>query len=425
VLLANGVAQGQVPRGWAEDEALNTGVNGERFGRLVNVFDQGPGAAYAFQLWRRDLIGETAFRRALKREAWEEEWIDAIVGLKQALLSPAELANARQQGFIDAARQKDEAALQGIDAERAEIQFELSGLPPGVDVAQRAAVRGLIERPLFDQIVREGHTKTKYTGLLWEMRHPVLSAAEYATLHLKGWISVDQMYEGGALTGHTREQMDELFLARGRPAAPGQMQTAWARGVDGPDGRPMDQAQFEKGIRESDIRPEWASMLWGIRFAYPPLFQINRLVQANAIDADTALDWAHKDRYAPEVLEALGTYWRGGATAGADANVGKAQTQLWTRLHRSYIAGETDTNEAKDVLAQLGVAADAQDEILALWLVERSLAVKQLTAAQVKKAWLNAVTNPATGAPWTREDATTRLIQMGYTYNDAATFLDE
>src|SRR5207253_1936746 len=91
VLLAQGVAQGQIDRGWATTEALNTGVATARFDRLVAIFDTGPGVNYAFELWRRDKIGEAAFRRALKREGWEEEWIDGVVGLKEVLLSSDEL----------------------------------------------------------------------------------------------------------------------------------------------------------------------------------------------------------------------------------------------------------------------------------------------------------------------------------------------
>src|SRR5205823_2059586 len=102
------------------------------------------------------------------------------------------------------------------------------------------------------------------------------NASEYATLYLKGWITETDMNTGGALHGFTPAQMNLMYLERGRPAAPGQMATAAVRGINGPDGTPMNKDQFLKGIRQSDIRPEWGEMLWESRFLYPPLFQLTR-----------------------------------------------------------------------------------------------------------------------------------------------------
>jgi len=62
--------------------------------------------------------------------------------------------------------------------------------------------------------------------------------------------------------------------------------------------------------------------------------------------------------------------------------------------------------------------------VLTAWNHERDVERKQLTPTQVKKAYANAVTNPATGTPWTRDDALAALIGRGYSPNDANTFLD-
>jgi hypothetical protein len=174
-LLAEGVAQGQVDPGWAAEWAEKQGISGDAFRRMVDIANSGPGAAAAFQLRRRGLIDDAGLARALRREGLEAEWLGPMRQLTQVLLSPAELANARQQGFITPDRQHAESADHGIDAERAEVLFELAGLPPGAATAQEAANRGLVDRATFDQMIREGHTKTKYTELLWALRRAVLS----------------------------------------------------------------------------------------------------------------------------------------------------------------------------------------------------------------------------------------------------------
>jgi hypothetical protein len=418
------VAEDVALQPWGEQEASLTGVDTERFDKLMEATRNAPDLAFAFELWRRNLASDADFEHALRKARLEPRWIDPLKALKQVLLSPAELANARQQMFIDEARQKSEAALQGIDAERADIQFKLAGLPPGPETGQAAANRNLIDRATFDQIIAEGHTKTKYTDLLWALRHPVLQATVWARLRLKGWKTQAESDAGGALTGYSSEQMNDLYLSMGRPAAPGQMATAAARGIDGPDGVPMNEAQFLKGIRESDIRPEWGPMLWASRFLYPPLFQINRLVTAGAIPTATAVEWAHKDRYAPEVVTALRDYWNSLPGAKGDPHVTKADNQLWATTHSSYKAREIGVTQARSSFAVLGISRAAQDEILARWNAELALTRKQLTAAQIKKAYAKVVKNEATGQPWTLADAIDALVNQGYSVEGATQYLD-
>src|SRR5205085_276833 len=98
--LASGVAQGQVNRTLAEVWARETGFGQDQFNALVDIANVGPGAAYAFEMWRRNVIGEQGFRRAVLRLGLEQEWIDDLVALKQVLLSPAELAVMVQRTVV-------------------------------------------------------------------------------------------------------------------------------------------------------------------------------------------------------------------------------------------------------------------------------------------------------------------------------------
>jgi hypothetical protein len=409
---------------WGREQASFTGFPQDSFDAILGEQLNAPGIPQLFEAWRRDLIDDATFTHGLRKAKLETRWDAPLKALKQRLLSLDQLANARQQGFIDTARQHSEAALQGQDADRADIAFELSGLPLGVETMQFAANRGLVDRATFDQAIREGHTKTKYTELAWALRQPVLSASEYARLHLKGWIDVAAMNAGGALHGYTPEQMNLLYLGQGRPAAPGQMATAAARGIDGPAGRPVDRAQFLTAIQQSDIRPEYGPMLWETRFLYPPLFQLSRLVTAGAISADTAADWARKDRYPPEVVTALHDFWSRGSTATADPHVGRAQTHLWNTTHNSYRDDEIDAAQARGALTTLGLDTAAQTQVLALWDAEKALIRRQLSPADIRKAYRKQDLNVATGLAWTRDDAKARLVELGYDSEDAENYLN-
>ncbi len=215
-LLAAGVAEGHITRAQALGWAHQTGFGDAQFDAMIAIAREGPGVPRAFELWRRGAI--------------EDEWTNGLVALHDVLLSPSELANARQQGFVDQSRQYAEAALQGVTNERAEIQFQLSGLPPGPETMQLAVTRGVADRATFDQAIREGHTKTKYTELLFELRMHVLSATQWATAWLKGHATEAQAKAGGAAVGYGPAEMDLLYLNQGRPATPRQIHLGYARG---------------------------------------------------------------------------------------------------------------------------------------------------------------------------------------------------
>lgn len=458
--LAQGVAQGQIDAGWAQDEALNMGVNAARWNRLVAVFDTGPGVGYAFDLWRRGKIGETAFRRALKREGLEEEWIDALTELHNVLLSSDELAMMQQQGFIDAARANEEAALQGVTAERQQLRFQVSGLPPGIEMALAMLRRGIIDSAEFSQIVREGHTKTKYTDEILALRTQVLSAAEYASARLREWVTEDEAAAGGAKSGYTPEDMELLFLNRGRPASPTQMWTAWARGVIGPRGVPTTYEDHAKAIAISDIRPEYAELLWGIRHNYPSLFALRTAVQSGGISPERAKTILHFQRYEEQDAESVVASWVSGtklasksltqaqlaieyeahrvteteyrqslAALGYDAHevdllvalgeasvVAAQRDAMVTALKTLYLKHKIDDGQVATDLGELGISNAGIAVILPEWRLVRDAERTRLTRSEIKAAFKKAIL--------TREQAIADLEALGLTAEEAATYLD-
>lgn len=461
VQLAQGVASGQIDRDWATQEARLNGLNGDRFGRLVNVFDAGPGMASAFEMWRRELITEEQFRRALKRDAIEPEWIDALVGLRHVLISAPELAAMRQRGYIDAAYQHREAGLQGVTPERADLQFENSGLPPGYGELAQMLHRGIVNEAEFRQAVREGNVKTKYTDEFLQLSQPILSAVQAATLRLKGWITEAEAAHLGALNGYSAEQMQQLFLMQGRPMAPVQMFSAWAREAPGPQGGTFDKADFLRAVKQSDIRPEYGETLWALRWAYPSLFQLRRLAEDGTLTRAELLDILHKERYEPTLAVKIVDGWlRGGgatskgltaadlaaeyegryltrtqylaglrelgyddatASAKADAIDAKrsreARNQLIGRIHSQYVAHRISRDRAVEALTAAEVPARVRNTVLPDWDLERELVADALTPAQIKKAY--------THGALTRDVAVQRLEWRGYDAPDAALYLDQ
>src|SRR5262249_15136527 len=151
---------------------------------------------------------------------------------------------------------------------------------------------------------------------------------------------------------------------------------------------------------------------------------ITRLVQAGAITTDTAAEWAKNDRYPPEVIAPLRQYWDSLGGVTTDPHLTKAQVQLWTATHRAYLTGELTDADATTALTQAGVPSASVVPILQLWQEEANITRKRLTAAQVKRAYHKSDINPVTGLAWTRDEAITRLVELGYPVSEANAYLN-
>lgn len=425
ILLAEGVAQGQVSKTAAYAWAKQQGFDAAQMDAMVNVANVGPGAGYAFDLWRRGLIDEPGFKRALKRLGIEDQWVTPLEGLHDVLLSSAELGMLQQQGFIDATRANAEGLLQGVTNERQQLRFEASGLPPGIGEALQMLRRGIIGTTEFAQIVREGHTKTKYTDELLKLQNQVLSAATYTRAFLKGHISRDAMHAGGALTGYTAGDMDLWELTEGRPATVHEIHIGYARGATLP-GATDEHDAVTTAVRQSDIRPEYTDLLWAQRYTYPSAFVLRGLAQSGDLGNEQAVEQILLEvGWKPDFAAKVATAWTSGTTGGGDTHAAKAQTQLWNTTHRSYIAHEISDATATTALEAAGVASGSVPAVLNLWKTERDLIRKGLTATQIKKAYTSQTTNPDTGAAWTLQEAQARLLELGYDQADATVLLEE
>lgn len=471
-------------------EARYSGVRQERFDALTELAREHPSVGELITLRRRRMalggdhgIGQAEFREWLRRTGFSRDVIDALTKLLTTYLSPEDVANAVQQGFVPGddllpppdsgpppytppteqvnIDPSNEAGVSGIDRDRLQVLAELSGNPPGPETLLEMWRRGIITETAVNRGIREGRTKTKWTPAIKALFRPLLNPAVLVNRYLRGWDDLDAYAAKMELHGYDRQQAIDWYESAGRPAAPVQMQTAWARGIDGPDGRPMDREQFLKGIRESDIRPEWGPMLWGIRHNYPTLFQLRGAVQSGGITRQRALTILGYERYEDQDAVALVDSWlRGGGTtkkgltatdlaneyealwitraqyiaglkelgysdadaaAKADAEDARrarlARNQLIARIRTQYVAHRISLDTATAALNRANVPARVRDSLLPDWTAERELTADALSAAQIKKAWKKVL--------MTRDEAIARLEFKGYDADDANIYLDE
>lgn len=465
------------------DDAKRSGVGAARFQVLAQLERSYPELAEVLHLHRRGRIDRDQAAGWLRYQGFSDTVTEDLLSLKDAWLSPEEVANAIQQGFLadpgilppppsggppwtpateqvdlDATRQ---AAGAGTSPDELAVLVQLSGNPPGPETLLELWRRGIITEQAVDRGIREGRTKTKWTPALKRLFRPLLTPGTITNLRLRGWWTRDEANAELARHGYEPADGDHMFQAAGRPMAPVQAFTAYFRGAPSPTGAgDFTKADFVEAIRRSDVRPEYTEPLWGIRHAYPSLFQLRGAVQNGGITRARALQILRYERYEDQDATALVDSWVGGATQatrdltaaewaadfeggyitelqyrthlqqlgyaaelvdakvalGDTRRVKRARDQRLARIHASFVGHKITQAEATAALQETQVRPDARAQLIAEWTAEREVNVAILTAAQVRSAYRKSI--------YTRARALAELAERGYNSEDANTFLD-
>jgi hypothetical protein len=402
-------------------EASYTGFSDGRFDALVQLVDDPPDLAYLFELWRRGLIDQAKFTEALTHKRYEKDYFGPLRQLHNVLLTPAELAQARQRGFITQARQYQEANLQGVTDERAEIQFKSAGLPPPTERALSMWRRGIITEDEFKQTIVEGNEKLKYQDEEAALFRALLSPAQIVNQHLRGWRSFGWMEDRLHDHGFNAEDALDLFQGQGRPPSVRQTFIGLRRGgvYNGPTGA-ID-PPILKAMQEANLRPEWYNLMDAQKESLPSAFVIRGLAESGDISPEVTrrlLMWAGWPVF---LIDAVVEAWTGAGAAGATAGprVKSAQTSAITEIRNAYLIGQADEATARGWLGRIGVDPGEIDGMIPIWDVMREVPQRGLTPAQVKKAYRTLPDQ------WPRQRALDELQVLGLTADDAATLLDE
>jgi hypothetical protein len=445
--LASGVSQGQIPYDWSLDEAKRTGFNRTRFDHMVEAATVGPGVGEAFRLWRRGQIDEVGFRRALTRAAIEPAWIDALANTKREMLDPAQLAAAIHRGLIPdpgllkgeqptGARNVEsypvypipalaEAAASGYLSDDLGVLVGLQGLPMGPHEAAQALFRGIITHGDYIAAFNESNSRNEWAQAVLDQSRQIPTARDFFENALRGYHEFPWALEQAKRHGMSEEDATVIYQNQGRPMNIRQITQALSRGgVFKPEPGELKDP-YMASIVEGSVKPAYYDLALSLKYTLPSPFVMRQLTASGVWTEKKAAQRLKDSGWLPEDADEAAKAWAEPAAAKADTHVAKAQTQLWTALHSAYMAGDATDAFVTTKLPHAGVATATVPKVIATWKHERDVVRQRLTAAQVKKAYTNAVRNPATGAPWTRDDALGELLSRGYSAQDANTFLDE
>lgn len=434
--------------GEASGEATASGINGERLQHIIDSLKQVLPTGETLELFRRGEISEDEARTALHRLGFDERYVNDYLKLTRVLLSPNDLAMARQQGFIDAAQARERSALQGVDAADSELLFELSGLPPGAEQMIELWRRGEVTEERVRQSLIEGHIKIKYADDVLKLRYQPLSASVAAEALIRQRIPEAEAVAIAEKNGIKRDDFLLWSNMLGRPIATGQALTLARRGE-------FTFEQFKEAVARSDVRTEYADDLWKLKRVIPPLFQIVRLLQNGSITAELATRYVIEEGYDKELAAAIvhaGNAHKTQRTRDLTAAQVDAiyesglESQEWAikqltqlgydeseaqwhvelldarrllaalqaalnTIHRTYAGHKIDRLTASNELDLLGVRTSVRDDLLETWTHEREANVARLTNAQIGRALKQDIITP--------DDAIARWIENGYSEDDA------
>jgi hypothetical protein len=445
--LADGVAQGQIPHDWAVDEAKRTGFNGERFAHMVEAATVGPGLAQAMYLWRRNLIDVGGFRRALVRAGLETEWIDALVGTKLDLLDPGQLAAAIHRGLIPdpglllgeqptdprkvdsypvyPIKPLEEAAGSGYDRDRLGVLVGLQGLPMGPHEAAQALFRGIITHGDYIAAFNESNSRNEWAQAVLDQTRQIPTARDFFENALRGYHDFAWALNEAKRHGVREADATVIYQNQGRPMNVRQITQALSRGGTFKPEPGEIKDPYLASIVEGNLKPAYYDLADSLKYTLPSPFVMRQLTNSGVWTEAKAAQRLKDSGWIPQDADEAAKAWANPNAGKADTHVAKAQTQLWTATHSAYLAGDMTDAKVAEKLPQAGVSDASVPKVIAIWKHEREVVRQRLTAAQVKKAYTKAVRNPATGAPWTRDDALAELLSRGWSAQDANTFLDE
>jgi hypothetical protein len=422
-------------------ESKLTGLDAARFADLYGVTLNAPGTGELIAMLRRsDEVG-IDFAHGLRKAKLEPQWDAALRNLADQRLAATDIAYMVVRGVLPdegllglslpthadnlklppqhALNPIIEAARTGWDAQRLAMMVARSGLAMAPVMAAQANFRGILTDNDYKLTIARGDLFPAFAGPVLEVSRQILTAGEYAELQLRGYLTAAERRARTQLHGMTDANSDLLYDVLGRAPSIRQTYIGLARGATY-NGNPTTIPEpFLSAAQRSNIRPEWYSVAYENRYSLPSAFVVRTLLTDGAIDATRAQSIFEHSGWPADLATLVADHYaaKAGGGAGADPHVTKAENQLWTAVHSSYVKDRTDDAVATSTLEKLGVAAGSVPQVLALWQAERAIVKAGLTPAQIKKAFAE--------AKFTQPEAVARLVELGWSAADAGVYLGE
>lgn len=397
-LYAQLVAQGAISLDDGRDQGHLEGLDDDKFDGLVHLALTTPTYAEAQDLRRRKKITPDQLLHTFAKAQIEEQYWDALADLVDDRLSAQAVALGIIRSMLDdpgffpvkldtsggvvpaypvsSIDPIEEAAASGFDEERLRVMVGSIGRPPGPGELARALFRKLIERPDFNRGILEGDTRPEWAQTFLDVSRDILTSGQYAEGQLRGFLTADERRKRTEQHGMSDADSDLLYNLSGRSIPVHQIVTGLARG--GVFNGPIDHIPdaFLQSLQRGNLRPEYFNLAYANRYTYESVFVMRTLVESGDLTEQEAHDDLLALGWRPDRAASVSAAWAAKASGGNTINpyVAKAQTQLWTEAHKSFVKLGTPRSIVEPILETLVPDLADRDAIFQLWTDEMALA---------------------------------------------------
>lgn len=452
-MAADLASKGIITHDQAVSEAAGGGFDGEHLSNMVDAAYNRPTYNFALDMWNRGYITETDVNESLQHAGVPEYWWQYIKQMRRELLSPADWALAALRKNVDVETAADGAAMWGLSADDFATLMLNTGEPPGTMQLLEAYRRGFIDEPTLQRGILQSRVRDEWIPTLEKLRYAPMSTAAAANAVVRGYLSQADGASIAQQNGLEPDHWQYVLESNGRPPSHEQLATLYLRGI-------ISEAEFEQGIRESDIKDKYITDVFDLRVRFLPLFEARTLLNAGEITGKTfseqLLVQGYQKDVIDEILKAAGTGKKttakhltaadytelydagilnrqdtldglksiGYTDSDAASLVTIAETKSQAKLTTELIANvRTQFNrfklteqQASDELDAIGLQKVERDRLIEGWAIVRPQGTRTLTEAQVLKALKDKAI--------TADDAYNRLRGLGLDNVDAKLLME-
>lgn len=363
-LLAASVIKGVLTESEAAGEALQSGVNAQHFGTMVNTAGQSFGVGEALLLLRRKQIDQAEFDRIVRYSNTRNDFIPDLLKLMYAPPAAGEVIAGAVKAHLTDAEAQAKLAEAGIDPANYAWLKASAGRPYGIEQALQLWNRGLIDQARVEQVIAQSDVNPTFTPDILGLR-----------VYLPPPRSVVPMLRNGAIT---EARARTLLMHHGLSAEDADAFIAEAHHTKASAAKELTGAQVLRMFADGFLTaPDATARL--VKVGYP------------ADEITLLLDFATHQR------------------------AEKLTNALLSKVGTLYVSHHIDKAEAQGALTAGAVPAAAQADAFHVWDLERAANVHHPTTAQVVGAYRRGEIPPL--------ECRTRLLSLGVLPADLALFV--
>lgn len=423
-----------IPQGWAED--------------MYILSQQWPDMQTGLELMRRGEATQDQFAQWMGYNGMQESIVAKLLSLKNIPLSPADAALAVIRGNITADQAQAIATENGVTPENFAILTGNTGEPPGLQELLEAYRRGFIDKATLERGILQSRYRNEWIPMLEQLRYSPISIADAVNAVVQNQMDNATAAKVADENGLEPGSLDVLIATAGEPLSREEMEQLYNRGLASKD-------QVIQALRESRLKNKYNDMAFDLHAKILPFSEVSMairnggmtqdqgiaVIMANGFDkaSATAIVQAatgtRLQSYRTEVVNAVQALYADNlispqtATSttegmGFTADEAKLITQASefkreakllqqsvSAIRAKYLQHHITSAQASGFLDKVGLPAAQRDQLLTTWEIELGTVTRELTAAQILKAYkLELITE---------DDCMARLEAMGYSEGDA------